>query len=208
MLCIGAAPITKNGVHIIAVSRGMIPITKNIAVTDQSGIDYEPTYLRRAKGLVKSGRARWVDEEHICLTCPPERFETEDNNMNENQIAYIKEQIEFLKADLNREIPLNFGSELQPENARRIEEMRDETRKKILIFLDQLSNPDKREEEKQYYRNLLEKMISDRATLNMVEQAEDTFGDDDCKKDMILAAVSSYEMSKREIARMILEKLG
>jgi hypothetical protein len=176
-------------------------------VTDNQGNAYEPTYLRRAKGLVKSGRARWVDEEHICLTCPPERFETEDNNMNENQIAYIKEQIEFLKADLNREIPLNLGSDFQPEGAAKIEAVRDATRQKILTLLDQLANPDKREE-KQYYRNLLEKMISDRATLNMVEQSEDTFGDDDCKKDVILAAVSSYEMSKREIARMILEKLG
>lgn len=45
----------------------MIPITKNIAVTDERGNTYAPTYIRRAKGLVKNGRARWIDGNTVCL---------------------------------------------------------------------------------------------------------------------------------------------
>lgn len=50
---------------------------KCMTVIDLQGNVYEPTYPKRAKGLVKKGRARFVDENTICLTCPPsEREET------------------------------------------------------------------------------------------------------------------------------------
>ena len=55
---------------------------KNVAVTDEQGKVYEPTYLRRAKGLVKKGRARWAGPDAICLTCPPSENK-EDTLMNE-----------------------------------------------------------------------------------------------------------------------------
>lgn len=57
-------------------------MTKNIAVIDEQGIKYEATYLKRAKGLVKSGRARFVDEKTICLARPPDK--SEDKTMSEN----------------------------------------------------------------------------------------------------------------------------
>ncbi len=44
---------------------------KQILVTDIYGNAYEPTYPKRAKGLVKKGRARWIGEDIVCLTCPP-----------------------------------------------------------------------------------------------------------------------------------------
>ena len=44
---------------------------KNIIVVDEQGNQYEATYPKRAKGLVKNGRARFVDEHTICLACPP-----------------------------------------------------------------------------------------------------------------------------------------
>lgn len=53
-------------------------MTKNIKVTDESGRDYGCTYPKRAKGLVKNGRARFVDENVICLACPPNRLQTND----------------------------------------------------------------------------------------------------------------------------------
>jgi len=49
------------------LSRGEIPITKNVEVTDQNGNIYAPTYTRRAKGLVKAGRARWSDEAETVI---------------------------------------------------------------------------------------------------------------------------------------------
>ena len=47
----------------------MTPIIKNIRVVDESGKEYESTYPKRAKGLVKSGRAHFIDENCICLLC-------------------------------------------------------------------------------------------------------------------------------------------
>lgn len=60
----------------------MIPIEKNIVVVDEQGNYYEATYPKRAKGLVKNGRARFIDENTICLACPP--YDMEDNNMSNN----------------------------------------------------------------------------------------------------------------------------
>ena len=46
--------------------------TENIEVVDEQGNVYGATYPKRAKGLVKNGRARFVGENRICLACPPE----------------------------------------------------------------------------------------------------------------------------------------
>lgn len=54
---------------------GMRPIEKNISVTDELGNSYEATYIRRARGLVKKGRARFIDQNTICLARPPEELE-------------------------------------------------------------------------------------------------------------------------------------
>ncbi|MBQ3088914.1 MAG: hypothetical protein IJC36_04695 [Clostridia bacterium] len=62
----------------------MIPIEKNIIVVDEQGNEYEATYPKRAKGLVKNGRARFIDENIICLACPPDT-KLEDKNMSENK---------------------------------------------------------------------------------------------------------------------------
>ena len=59
----------------------MRPITKNIIVVDEQGNEYEATYPKRAKGLVKNGRARFIAENKICLACPPNKF-LEDNIVN------------------------------------------------------------------------------------------------------------------------------
>ncbi len=64
-------------------------MTKNVNVVDESGNRYVPTYAKRAKGLVKNGRARWVDENTICLACPPDDLNLEDAKM-ENKINPIE----------------------------------------------------------------------------------------------------------------------
>ncbi len=55
---------------------------KNVIVVDEQGNIYEATYPKRAKGLVKNGRARFVGENKICLACPPENL-MEDNKMTD-----------------------------------------------------------------------------------------------------------------------------
>lgn len=51
---------------------------KNVSVIDETGKFIGTTYPKRARGLVKSGRARYVfcdSMDTICLTCPPEKNE-------------------------------------------------------------------------------------------------------------------------------------
>ena len=62
----------------------MTPIEKNIIVVDEQGNQYEATYPKRAKGLVKNDRARFVGENKICLACPSNR-NLEDNEMSEEK---------------------------------------------------------------------------------------------------------------------------
>ena len=51
-------------------------------VLDESGKQIGKTFPKRAKGLVKNGRARFIDETTICLACPPENEFSEDIEMN------------------------------------------------------------------------------------------------------------------------------
>ena len=62
---------------------GKTPMEKNVTVVDEQGHVYGATYPKRAKGLVKNGRARFVDENTICLACPPNQI-LEDTEMSEN----------------------------------------------------------------------------------------------------------------------------
>lgn len=89
-------------------------MTKNILVVDESGNKYGNTYPKRAKGLVKNGRARFVDDTTICLACPPiEKLEDEtmfdqikNSNLSQSggdmpnlSINYILAQMERIAAD-------------------------------------------------------------------------------------------------------------
>ena len=71
---------------------------KNIIVVDELGNEYEATYPKRAKGLVKNGRARFIGDNKICLVCPPNN--KEDINMSNTTkkekltIDYVLKQIE------------------------------------------------------------------------------------------------------------------
>jgi len=56
-------------------------LQKTVKVVDEVGNRYEATYVKRAKGLVKNGRARFIDDETICLSRPPSNME--DNKMTD-----------------------------------------------------------------------------------------------------------------------------
>ena len=80
-------PITKNDIGKKQINaRGATPIEKNVIVVDEQGNEYEATYPKRAKGLVKNGRARFVGENKICLACPPDKI-LEENKMEENKLT-------------------------------------------------------------------------------------------------------------------------
>ena len=86
-----------------SIQKGATPIEKNVIVIDERGNEYEATYPKRAKGLVKNGRARFVDENKICLACPPDKT-LEENNMSNNisknqifnQIAELQKSLESI----------------------------------------------------------------------------------------------------------------
>lgn len=65
----------------------MIPIEKNIIVTDEQGNVIGTTYLRRAKGLIKKGRAHFVCADKICLVCPPIQLEETEMSDNTNIVT-------------------------------------------------------------------------------------------------------------------------
>ncbi len=72
-------------------------MTKNISVVDTQGNVYEATYPKRAKGLVKKGRARFVDETTICLARPP--YHTEDEIMDENKTTMTTPEVKAVQFD-------------------------------------------------------------------------------------------------------------
>lgn len=57
-------------------------MTKNVAVFDDAGVFYGKTFDKRARGLVKKGRARRMSDTAIQLTCPPDIL-AEDNEMED-----------------------------------------------------------------------------------------------------------------------------
>lgn len=100
--------------HTRTSQRGKAPIEKNVRVTDEWGNEYEATYPKRAKGLVKKGRARFLSDDRICLACPPNRLDLEDMEMSEfentnlpetNEIPEMAETPEVLEAPETPEAP-------------------------------------------------------------------------------------------------------
>ena len=83
-------------------AKGRIPIKKNISVVDEQGNEYEATYPKRAKGLVKKGRARFISENMICLACPPN--ELEDNIMQniENDTEKTKPLLKYILEQMDK----------------------------------------------------------------------------------------------------------
>lgn len=66
------------------VTRGKTPIAKNIIVTDEFGNKLISTYSKRAKGLIKKGRAEYVGENEIRLKGCSVTPCLEDNMNNTN----------------------------------------------------------------------------------------------------------------------------
>lgn len=67
----------------IDVMRDSDKFDNHISVIDTSGQPQNPTYLRRAKGLVKNGRAEWVNEKTI-------KFISSPDNINKPEIITEK----------------------------------------------------------------------------------------------------------------------
>jgi len=79
---------------------------KNIIVVDEQGNEYDATYPKRAKGLVKNGRARFVSENKIYLACPPNRKLEDFSMVKEKNIigndcvdSYEKQIVQLIESE-------------------------------------------------------------------------------------------------------------
>lgn len=91
----------------------MIPIEKSILVVDEEGNEYEATWPKRARGLVKNGRARFLSKNKICLACPP-WIDMEDNEMTDiimTDIQIEKDAVEAFRTAVAAENEDNRASE-------------------------------------------------------------------------------------------------
>jgi hypothetical protein len=53
-------------------------------VIDAQGTEYGATYPRRAKGLARKGRARFIEDKTLMLACPPKNYTILEDTMNDN----------------------------------------------------------------------------------------------------------------------------
>ena len=96
---------------------------KHIEVIDEQGVHLQNTYERRARGLVKKGRAYYVTASFICLFTPPENMEEktlETNNKKDilTRIDTILQQKEYLQEAFSaiEKIPHDLNAEKTGEN--------------------------------------------------------------------------------------------
>lgn len=94
----GRHPSQKTGHVHFPNGEGTIPIERTIVVEDGWGNRCESTYPRRAKQLVKKGRACFVGPDRIRLACPPVK-QLEDIAMSDQQIS-AKEILERIDLSL------------------------------------------------------------------------------------------------------------
>lgn len=89
-------------------------MTKNIIVIDEHGKKYGTTYPKRAKGLVKQGRARFQAQNVLCLmhclACPPDQ-DLEDKNMSEQTIENKMMETETMERDTVSEASANTDAD-------------------------------------------------------------------------------------------------
>lgn len=90
------------------MTKGVVPIEKNIIVIDKDNNMLNKTYKKRAKQLVKNNRAYYVDDQTICLTDKKEEV------MSEVTYEAILEKIDLVIKE-NEQLTKNI-TEVQKEN--------------------------------------------------------------------------------------------
>ncbi len=124
---------------------------KTVIVIDEQGNKLESTYPKRAKGLIKNGRARVVDENTICLVDLPKNTILEENKMNNNNInleenkevkidlAYIMNKIdEITKMNLDLINKQDFGEMACVPGTKNPVQCICETNNKMIEFLQDI----------------------------------------------------------------------
>ena len=129
---------------------------KNVLVVDQQGNEYEATWPKRAKGLVKSGRARFIADNKICLTRPPDANK-EGTQMSEqttttlsadyllkqiekiaNDTEYLHKTIDALNSIKNADVPGDYTGNAKAEALAAVVRSRETTNQQLLSMYMQM----------------------------------------------------------------------
>ncbi len=121
---------------------------RTIKVIDEDGTLCESTYPKRANGLVKNGRARFIDENKICLLCPPKKYILEEKKVNNKEknldLNYIMEKIDDIIAqgkEINNiclEIIKNPASSNSGNVLEKIQVEREKTNRELIGLLKKI----------------------------------------------------------------------
>ena len=128
----------------------MTPITKNVIVADQNGNIIGMTYPKRAKGLIKKGRAYYNSEGILCMVCSA--VKTEDyamsDKLNEREILdridKLNESLENLSDILDKADSANAAADMV--------EMRENTNHEIIELLQKMYDDIVEEKERRIER--------------------------------------------------------
>ena len=170
----------------------MVPIEKNIFVVDEQGNYYEATYPKRAKGLVKNGRARFINENTICLACPP--CDMEDNKMSNNtekltmdyvlgQIEKIATETEYLHnaiSELSKTIsngPGDIGAQARAQAFEEIVRNHETTNQKLLSLYEKMYDDLKSQDSPTERERLIGMMLGQLENPNVPPTTQDAIVD-------------------------------
>lgn len=70
---------------------------QTITIVDEHDKQIGKTYPKRANGLIKNKRARYIDESKIMLiACPSDEYIMEENKMNNNELNNNKLDLQYI----------------------------------------------------------------------------------------------------------------
>lgn len=150
-------------------------MTKNISVVDEFGNNYGETYLKRAKQLVKKGRAHFVDDAKIELACPPKNLEdnmSEDKKITHSYILekidqilentdYITQAIEDIKSIADSKGPGDTSASSKADAIAQVVRSKEETNHKLIDMLSKM------------YHSIDYNDVKKQASMKLLEYADD-----------------------------------
>ena len=150
-------------------------MTKNVTVVDEFGNNYGETYLKRAKQLVKKGRAHFIDETKISLVCPPKTMEdimSEDKKITQAYIlekidqildntSYITQAIEEIRSIPDSKGPGDMAASSKAEAIAQVVRSKEETNQQIIEMLNNM------------YHSINHDDVRKTATLKLLQYADD-----------------------------------
>lgn len=166
---------------------------KTVIVIDEQGNKLESTYPKRAKGLIKNGRARVVDEKTICLVDLPKHKILEENKMNNNinlqdnkemkiDLAYIMDKInEITKINYDLASKQDFGEIACVPGTKNPVQCICETNNKMIDFLQEI------------YKSLLPKESRREAVISeLIDTLKNTINDVNVDEDVINHLIDTH----------------